>query len=83
MVTRHDCQREVVPVATFVAGLKVIDVARDDPAIGEIAKGASDRYGRRVVDDHQKAADRKHAAPNVRCSAGSNIARLHHCRFNV
>jgi hypothetical protein len=40
--SRHNRERKIIAVAAFVAGLEVVAVDRDDPAIGQVAKGAVD-----------------------------------------
>jgi hypothetical protein len=36
----HDCQREIIAVAAFVANLEAVAVDRKDRAIGQVSKGA-------------------------------------------
>lgn len=47
---RHDRQREIVPIATFVAGLEIVATNRKNDAIGKVAKRARDRVGRGIAD---------------------------------
>ena len=39
---RHDGEREIIPIAAFVAGLEIVPVDCNDAAIGQVAKGAAD-----------------------------------------
>src|SRR4029079_19401350 len=48
---RHHSQGKIVSVATFVAGLEVVSVGRQDRTVGQVAEGATD-LSRRGVADH-------------------------------
>jgi hypothetical protein len=50
---RHNCQRQIVPVASGVAGLEVVAVDCNNAAIGQIAERAADEVGARVTDQSQ------------------------------
>ena len=52
-VLRHHGEREIVPVATAVAGLEVISVHSHNPAIRKVAEGAADWVRARVADHSQ------------------------------
>ena len=51
--SRHDRECQIVPIATFVAGLEIVAVDRDDAAIGKVAEGAGDRRECGVIDNSQ------------------------------
>ena len=46
----NDRQREIIPIAAFVAGLEVVAVDRDNRAVGQVTEGAADWVGARVAD---------------------------------
>ena len=52
-VLRHDLERQIIPIAAFVAGSEVIAVDGHNPAIGQVAKGAADGISARVTDQSQ------------------------------
>lgn len=43
-------QRQIVPVATFVAALEVVSAGCQNRAVGQVAKGAIDRTSGGIVD---------------------------------
>src|SRR5262245_51357472 len=52
-------QREVIAIAAFVTGLKIVAVHGYDSAIGEIGERAGDRRGRSVIDDDKDSSGRE------------------------
>ena len=58
---RNNCQRQIIPIAANIAGLKVVAVDGDDRAIGEVAEGAADRVCAGVADHSQDSAERQPA----------------------
>jgi hypothetical protein len=50
----HHSQGKVIAIATFIVSLKVIDTYSNDPAIGQIAEGASNRCGGRITNDCER-----------------------------
>ena len=53
------CQREIIPVATFVVGLEGVAAHGYGPAIGQVAEGAVNWRRSGINDRYDKEARRK------------------------
>jgi hypothetical protein len=72
----RDRQREIIPIAAFVAGLEVVPVHVYDRAVGQVAEGAGDLGRGGVVDDHEDCAQTNSSRANLQ--SYSRVRRDNH-----